>query len=72
MVVGSRPEVTEGGQRFRGHRRTDSHDHSYTSPFSGRRGKEKEKKMKESFKPRTKANFYLKLTPLQHIKRWGS
>ena len=49
MVVGSRPEVTEGGQRFRGHRRTDSHDHSYTSPFSGRREKKKLQTANQSY-----------------------
>ena len=44
---------------------------SYFSVFRSS-GKEKEKKMKEKSKPQTKAIFYLKWTPLQHIKRWGS
>ena len=44
---------SSGGDRgrpkaARGHRRTTSHDNSYTSPFSGPRGKEKEKERRKA------------------------
>ena len=38
-----------GRPKGRGHRRTDSHDHSYTSPFSGRREKKKLQTANQSY-----------------------
>ena len=69
MVVRVCPPVTSEPLAALGHLRTTSHDNSYAFPFSGPLGKRKREGKKESFKPQTKAIFYLELTPLQHIKR---
>ena len=46
-----------GRPKARGHRRTDSHDHSYTSPFSGRREKKKRKKLRKALNRKPKPFF---------------
>ena len=68
LFVGRSRRGPEGARRApEGSPEAPAHKQSETSTFFGHLRKKKIK----TFKPRTKVIFYLKLSPLQHIKKWA-